>query len=315
MADTAAQQLKRILQVIPRFADDEDHRIDAIAEAAGTTPEQLMRDFDSITHRFDVAGFVDSVSINIGHDTVSMVTNEFHRPMRLTMPELCALELGLAMLRMERTPVDHATIDRALDRLRQVITTLPTNDRHASLRHATLAEPTNAEMLPVVREAIHERRMIRLQYRGGGATESSARTVQPHALVYAEHMWYVVSIGEDGALRHFRVDRIEQIEPLDEHFEPDGTVVEQVMQAGRPFASDTARRMTVWYSPRIARWVAEREGAALAPDGSLTLEHPVADESWAVRHVLQYGPEAELLGPPELRALVAQRLQAMTANQ
>jgi predicted DNA-binding transcriptional regulator YafY len=234
--------------------------------------------------------------------------------MRLTMPELCALELGLAMLRLERTPADHAAIDRALERLRQVITTLPTNDRHESLRHATLAEPANSEFLQVVREAIHERRVMQLQYRAGGATESSARTVQPHALVYAEHMWYVVSIGDDNALRHYRVDRIEQLQMLDEQFEPDRTVVERVMQAGRAFASDTTRTMTVWYSPRIARWVAEREGAALAPDGSLTLEHPVADESWAVRHVLQYGPEAELLAPPELRALVAQRLQALAAD-
>jgi predicted DNA-binding transcriptional regulator YafY len=80
------------------------------------------------------------------------------------------------------------------------------------------------------------------------------------------------------------------------------------MEAGRAFASDTARRMTVRYSPRIARWVAEREGVALADDGSLTLEHPVADESWAVRHVLQYGPDAEVVTPPSIRELLRERL-------
>ena len=114
MADTAAQQLRRILTVIPRFADDEDHEIEEIAKAAGTTKEQMLRDFDSITQRFDVAGFVDSVQITVGHRTVSMLASEFHRPMRLTMPELCALELGLTMLRLERTPADHAAIDDGL---------------------------------------------------------------------------------------------------------------------------------------------------------------------------------------------------------
>jgi predicted DNA-binding transcriptional regulator YafY len=36
----------------------------------------------------------------------------------------------------------------------------------------------------------------------------------------------------------------------------------------------------------------------------------VADDSWAVRHVLQYGPDAEILAPPELREVVRERLSA-----
>ena len=314
MTDTAAQQLRRILAVIPQFADDEDHDLDEVALAAGTTRKQMVRDFESITQRFDVAGFVDSVQINVGHQTVSMFTSEFHRPMRLTMPELCALELGLSMLRLERTPADYAAIDGAMARLREAITTLPTNDRYDALRHATLADAANDEHLQIIREAVSAQRALRLQYRAGGATESGSRHVRPHAVVYAEHMWYVVTLGDDNALRHYRLDRIEQVELLNEHFEKDDTVAERVLQAGRAFASSSTRRMTVWYSPRIARWVAERESAALAADGSLTLEHPVADDSWAVRHVLQYGPEAEVLAPGELRQLVAARLEAMAVG-
>ena len=55
------------------------------------------------------------------------------------------------------------------------------------------------------------------------------------------------------------------------------------------------------YSPRIARWIAEREGKSLADDGSLTMEHPLADRDWAVRHVLQYGPDVTVLEPAEVR--------------
>ncbi|MBL0170538.1 MAG: WYL domain-containing protein [Gemmatimonadaceae bacterium] len=313
MPDTAAQQLKRILAVIPQFADDKDYPIAAVALAAGTTPKQMVHDFQSITQRFDVAGFVDCVQIHVEHETVSMFTNEFFRPMRLTMSELCALELGLTMLRAERTPADYAAIDGAITRLRKAITTLPANDRHESLRHATLTDLANGEHLQVIRTAVNEQQAVRLQYRSSGATESKSRDVRPYALVYAEHMWYVVSLGDDNVMRHYRLDRIEQVELLDEHFEKDHAVAERVLQAGRAFASDTTRRMTVRYSPRISRWVAEREGTALASDGSLTLEHPVADDSWAVRHVLQYGPEAEVLAPDEIRQLVAARLEAMAS--
>jgi predicted DNA-binding transcriptional regulator YafY len=67
----------------------------------------------------------------------------------------------------------------------------------------------------------------------------------------------------------------------------------------------------VRYSPSIARWIAEREGAAIDPDGSLTLTHAVADVPWAIRHVLQYGPDAEVLSPAHVRDAVRDRLSSM----
>jgi predicted DNA-binding transcriptional regulator YafY len=70
--------------------------------------------------------------------------------------------------------------------------------------------------------------------------------------------------------------------------------------------------MTVRYSARIARWIGEREGrAADGADGSITVEHPIADPDWAVRHVLQYGPDAEVLAPAAMRARVAARLRGI----
>jgi predicted DNA-binding transcriptional regulator YafY len=41
------------------------------------------------------------------------------------------------------------------------------------------------------------------------------------------------------------------------------------------------------------------------------LEHPVLDVAWGVRHVLQYGPDAEVLSPPHVRAAVIERLGAL----
>jgi predicted DNA-binding transcriptional regulator YafY len=71
----------------------------------------------------------------------------------------------------------------------------------------------------------------------------------------------------------------------------------------------------VRYSSRIARWIAEREGKTLAEDGSLTMEHPLADGEWAVRHVLQYGPDVTVLEPSEVREAVRRRLEAMVDGQ
>jgi predicted DNA-binding transcriptional regulator YafY len=315
MTDTASAQLKRVLHLIPRLADGEEHTLAEVAAAAETESAELLRDLDSISGRFDTpGGFIEGVSILVERDTVCVNASHFLRPMRLTMPELCALELGLTMLRRERTPAEQAPVDRALERLRQTISRVPTNDRHEGTRYADLSGAGSAEHLSTLRASVAGDRKVELRYRAGGATESTTRTICPHSLAFAEQMWYLVATGDDGALRFFRLDRVEAVRALDETFERDLTVGAQVQEAGRAFASNTDRRMTVRYSPRIARWVAEREGRSLADDGSLTLEHPVADDSWAVRHVLQYGPDAELLAPAELRAMVSERLAALAGR-
>ena len=44
------------------------------------------------------------------------------------------------------------------------------------------------------------------------------------------------------------------------------------------------------------------------------MEYPLADTHWAVRYVLQYGPQAEVLAPESLRKQVAERLTKIAAT-
>jgi predicted DNA-binding transcriptional regulator YafY len=95
---------------------------------------------------------------------------------------------------------------------------------------------------------------------------------------------------------------------------PAAAAVQSLLKEGKPFHADGAEMLRVRYSRRIARWIAEREKVPLADDGSLTIDHPLADEDWAVRHVLQYGPEAEVLSPPRARAAVRAKLRQLAAQ-
>ena len=323
-AETAAAQLRRLLNLIPELADGEEHRITEMARLANVTPALLLSDLNALVDRYDVpAGWVDAVSICIDRDHVSVHSEQFLRPMRLTMPELCALELGLMLAERERPESERHAIRSALARLREAITQLPANDQVAELRAAD-ATAIGSEHLPVLRAAQRDCRKVRLRYRAGSVEESSDRVVCPYTTAFVHGSWYAVAHCErsDG-LRFFRVDRIEAAELLAETFErPASFSAAEVFPEGRAFAhvsgassgaSGVGSAMTVCYSPRIARWIAEREGCALADDGSLTLTHPLADEEWAMRHVLQYGPDAEVLDPPELRALLADRLRGIVA--
>lgn len=309
----AAAQLERILAVIPHLADGEEHPIEEVAEKAGIDRRQLVADLTSVSERFDVpGGWVENVSITIDPEKVSVFANHLLRPMRLTMPELCALELGLGLIQRERAPDELPAIQRASERLRAVITKLPQNEKHERIRIAELAAAGDPRHLATLRGALRAKKKVRLRYRAGSRAESSERTICPYALVFAAGAWYVVAYCDASeGMRFFRVDRVEEAKQLAAGFTPSAEFDAAAIAAGRPFAGAPPQTMHIRYSPRIARWIREREGGELEADGSLVREYPLGDVGWGVRHALQYGPDAEVLSPPELRDEVVKRLEAI----
>ena len=181
--------------------------------------------------------------------------------------------------------------------------------------HGVAPSAANAEALSHLRDAVRRRRKVSLSYRKGAADDARERTVRGYGLIPANDTWYFVGHCEasDG-IRFFRVDRVERVSVMQEGYRPPSRdALERLFATGRPFHAPHARVLTVRYLPRIARWIAEREHVPLAADGSLTLDHPLADTDWALRHVLQYGPDAEVIAPVEVREQIRTRLAALLA--
>ena len=319
-AKGAAVQLRRILLLVPELADGEEHSIAEVAGRIGTDVRTVLRDLYSITARYDVpGGFVEAVQLFVGQDRVrAEAPGQFRRPMRLTFSELCALELGLAVLRAQRPPDEYAVLDRARRRLRDVIAKLPGDPIPDGLRGASLSGDDGVAHLALVQAALRGRRKLRLLYRKSGSQAATDRVVCPLALVAESGMLYLITRSGEGVnLRVFRMDRVEGAEVLGEGFEPvAGFSLDDILRTGRVFipAGEPAT-MRVRYSAGIARWIAEREGRAPGADGALIVEHPLADPEWGMRHVLQYGDEAEVLEPASLRERLRERLAAIAAGQ
>ncbi|MGH7515836.1 MAG: helix-turn-helix transcriptional regulator [Gemmatimonadales bacterium] len=311
MTDTAAAQLRRILYLIPQLGDGEPHSIAEIAGRIGVEREVLVRDIQTISERFDTpGGFIEGLTILLEADTVEVLTNHFLRPMRLTRPELLAVELGLAMLQSERPPEERPGIERARRRLEEVLAGTP--DHESDYRFASLGQVGDPEHFRRLQQASRARRRVRLTYRKAGADAASSRMLCPYGIVFASGMGYIVADCGGEGFRFFRMDRVEEVEVLDERYErPRDFSLDSVIREGRAFQADGAGTLTVRYSPKVARWVAEREGEAVEADGSLVLEHPMADTDWAVRHVLQYGVDATVLEPAEVREEIVRRLEAL----
>jgi proteasome accessory factor C len=315
MSDTAARQLRRILRVIPEIADGQSHDLEQIAERVGVSKETLISDLKSIAdHQAAPGGFIEGIQIYIDPDKVAVNSDHFLRPMGLTFQELCALELGLAILRAERPPDETAAIERTRDRLRKVIAKMPVDPDESPARYAEIAPTEGLPWLDDLRKALRDHRKARIAYRRSGSDEVTTRTVRLYAIVPASGMWYAVAYCESSeGLRVFRMDRVENAEVLADRYEiPSDFSVSETLRAGKGLKAELpSAGIKVKYSPRIARWIAEREGVTPAADGSLTIEHPLADSDWGVRHVLQYGPDAEVLEPENVRTEIMRRLSSI----
>ncbi len=156
-------------------------------------------------------------------------------------------------------------------------------------------------------EATRERRRVRIRYLKPGRVDADERTVCPYALVFASGRWYLLARCErSGEVRAFRVDRVLEASLTEESFEiPADFDPELYLSGGRVYRAEEEVEVVVRYSPRIARWIREHGPVEEQPDGSVVLRHRVADPRWAVRHVLQFGGDAQVLEPLDVRAMVA----------
>ncbi len=319
--DTAVAQLRRLLEVLPHLAGGDDVPIDELLQRTGLPYETLRDDVYALICRYDVpAGFVEGVQLYLTSEHVSAVTQAFQRPMRLVATEVCAIALGLSVLARLRPPDERGVIERTKARLRAVMADIG-NDPLIEGIAATLHDGGTLNTLYAVRTAIEARQVLQIVYRKPDAASAEPREIEPYALVSSGARLYVVAqCRRAAALRLFRVDRIETAAASGETFTVPGSFsVDDVLARGKAFLQAQHDLLVVRYAPSIARWIAEREGVLCEADGSLTLSHPLADSAWAMRHVLQYAGDAELLAPASLRVRMRERLahmrEALTSEQ
>lgn len=316
MSDSTAAQLRRILHLIPLCEEERTHSLEDMAAAIGTDARTLLRDLRALSERFDdPGGFVEAVQVFVEPGRFSLRSDHFRRPMRLSMAELGALNLGLAILEAERPPDEQEAIRRARGRLEQVLAQVPGEDAGVGLLHAEQGADADPDILRTVREGVRQDRCLTIQYASAQAAMATDRVVCPLALVPSRGRWFLVATQADD-VRVFRVDRMESAVLMPETFErAKAPSVDAMLSGERVFLGEVEETLVVRYSDRIAAWIAEREGVEPGADGSVTVDYPLGDREWAVRHVLQYGPDAEVVAPDAVRRMVLERLEGMLGER
>ena len=317
---TARDRLERLLHVLPAASRHGGASLPELAAQLGASEGTILEDIEEVTNRmfYHPGGWPDDVQILIESDRVRVLrTGGLDRPVKLSARETLCLALALrgtvATSRLGDADARAALLARAE-------AFMGTTNEEALAERFTAPEhwPDEAGHRETLIAAAKNRIPCAIHYTRPGAGDAEVRVIHPYVVAYAEGSWYTVGYCcTRKGVRVFRIDRVLESDTTDGSFEvPDDFDATAFVDGGKIYCADANIDVLVRYGPRVARWIRERAthgNASLEQhdDGSVTARHHVADPEWILSHVLQYGSDAEIVEPEELRQMVRARMGAL----
>ena len=179
------------------------------------------------------------------------------------------------------------------------------------------SRPVAAEHFQAVCTALLSRRRLHLLYFSRTRGQLSRREVSPQRLVHYRDNWYLDAwCHQRNALRSFALDAIQQATVTDTAALdiPEDQLDRELGAGYGIFSGPHSRRAVLRFSPRIARWISReiwhaQQSGSFLDDGSYRLELPYTEDRELLMDLLRYGPEVEVLEPPDLRQKIRDRLR------
>jgi predicted DNA-binding transcriptional regulator YafY len=292
-------------------------RAEELARHFEVTVRTIYRDVSALSE----AGVPVTGEAGVGY---SLMKSYHLPPVMLTTDEAGALFVSGEIAKRFTDASLHGPMSSALDKLRAVLPRERQDHVERMSRHIVVmerpcggSEPTSQPWLLAVQRAVMQRAVLSLSYRGRNRADDpgTRREVEPLGVVFYNGGWYLVGwcrLRND--YRHFRVDRIQALEPRGETFpvRDDFSLAKHLEESMKPTDTFPAR---VWFSTR-AQERARRESYATlvqasARDGGAEFTLYTYSLEWLAGWILSFGGDAEALEPAELRENVNAKIAAL----
>ena len=285
-------RLSRILALIPYVLDKQAVDIHEIIDRFGYSKDQLTRDLNTIfVCGLPGYGPGDLMEAYLDEDEVIIDAADFFAK----APRLTPVE-ALGLLAAGMTVVGSGEGSPALESAVRKLSKVMMPDADTSLVVDVLDQ---SHHVGVVREAAAAGRVVRIVYRSVGKEETTEREIEPWSVFATLGRWYVLAycrLVDDQ--RTFRVDRIKELEVLDERFERPASVPEPGV--GYSPSKDDITCVLDLRPP--ARWVLEYYPVEVISESSQTtrIRFHSPDAEVPARLLLRLGSDATLVEGPEV---------------
>ena len=303
-------RIDRLVAILIHLQGRRVTRAEEIAEEFATSIRTVYRDIAALAE----AGVPIVGEAGVGY---SIMRGYHLPPVHFTTEEATALvTAGMLMDRFADSSL-MSSMASALGKIRAV---LPPDrqdhvarlERRMSLR--STRQPSQPANLFLIQKALADRTVLRISYRGSGATEPLRREVEPLGLTYYGDRWHLIAwcrVRQD--YRDFRTDRIQAIGSSSEQFGPHEDfslndflrrwedTAASVTGSIRvdPFAAERLRKEAPF---KIIREERDERGITFAIEGGKW--------DWYLGWLLSFGNRLVVVEPDNLRTLLFETARA-----
>ncbi|MCC6125624.1 MAG: WYL domain-containing protein [Pirellulales bacterium] len=313
-------RIHRLLNLIGLLQAGKGFNVDGLAQECGVSKRTIFRDLELLrASNLPLLFDEERQQYRMGSSVFLPATN-FTPDEALALIVLCH-ELGdrsglpfLHSARSAAMKLESTLPGRLRDRLREIAPAL-----HIQREPANPLEGKRPVYEQLV-EALGKRRCVRIRYRSlhdGGEIRTK---LSPYRMFFSRRSWYVVGRSSlHRETRTFNLGRVAEIETLDHSYEiPRGFSVERFLRNAWHLIPEPGpdRQVVVRFGAQVAQNVAEvnwhkTQQLQFNADGTLDFSVTVSglnEISWWIHG---YGDQAEVLEPPELRKLIAKRIERL----
>jgi proteasome accessory factor B len=312
-------RLHRVLKIITMLQGGRTFNAGRLAAECGVSRRTVYRDLNAI-EKAGIPFFYDAPSQGYRIHTTGLLP-----PINLDLEEALALVLLATELgRTGRLPLFQPARDAAA----KIESSLPLGLR-ASLgsliqrmavrpgpvaRHNALQETYRLVQRAIVRHEALDARYI--SFHDGGQIRTR---LEPYWLMFHERAWYVIGrSSKHRSVRTFKLGRFKALEPSGAPFKmpADLSIEKHLGNAWRLMRGDKTYEVHLKFSPLVGPNVAEvnwhpTQRIRWDDDGAVHFTATVDGLDEIVWWVLGYGPEVEVVAPPELRTRLADMARRM----
>lgn len=309
------ERLPRLLALVPYLLNRPAITVKEAAADFGITPKQLRKDLE-LLWMCGLPGYGpgDLIDLSFEGETITVSFDAgLDRPLRLTAAEAASLLVALRALADTPGVVDTDAVQRALAKIEAAVGKAQPAGMVVGLGGFERGE--TAEVREAVQGAVKSERAVRIRYYSQSHDAMSDRVVDPMRLLLVEGRGYLEGWCRSAlGVRLFRLDRIDDVQVLDEPSSPPPHAQLTDTSEGLFHPRDNQKIAVLLLEPD-AHWVAEYypvDHAAELSDGRTRVLMRYDDPSWMVRLLLGLGGDVHVEKPSELaEEVVRQAAEAL----
>ena len=282
-----------------------------LADELECHPRTVYRDIAAL----EKAGFPFYKDKVEGRSLWSVLDTVRHQiPIPFTLTEIMALYFSQDMLKVFKDTPFYESLESLFKKIKSTIP--PESIRYLNQVQQTLhigLKPYKEygkfrEIINQVNEAALSRKRIEIVYFAMSQGKKTKRRVDPYKIWFFNGTFYLIGYCHlRKEIRIFALDRIKMLHQTDEGFViPEDFKLEDFLKPSFGVYQGEEQKVRIWFSAEISGYIKEKiwhESQKLLPqkDGSVIFEAQVAGTDEIRFWILNWGSNAEVLGPSSLR--------------